>query len=510
VTPTKPKRYAWKFGSLAVLLGILFATFATSLFAVVDDAWISFRYAHNLVYHGELVFNTGERVEGITNLLWTLILAAAEKGGLELATFSVVASVALIVFMSFRLWQLGPVLGATYLLGALSGILLILTSEARSALTMGLEGALFAALLTELVFRYSRQQYSWAFFLAGLMFMTRPEGAFFILLLIALIYYEHRTLAQARAGIVLAFSIAGLVTGFRLIYYGSPVPNSIIAKSFPLSYFAESRLQSMVASYVAGFVLFNLHFVVIFALSIMWLLKSRENGFYTVLLCVLGIAFSVLVIVRNGGDWMSSHRLFMNYSPLFVIPAIIVFRQKGPLYHVSAFVCLFYLLVQYPLSRNTSDNLTILTPDYPLCRFECEVTTRLGPILAPDDVISAEAIGYISYHLSTNPIHDPIGLTDPYLAQHGIPSVTYGKSDILYTFRTIEPAVMVWHYAGHLQGVPNYLLSGYESFCYQDCDNWRADLVMVRRDRAPTLAKAFADWQKVEVETDGIRPLPNP
>lgn len=42
---------------------------------VNDDAYISFRYADNLVRHGELVYNPGERVEGYTNFLWTIQMA---------------------------------------------------------------------------------------------------------------------------------------------------------------------------------------------------------------------------------------------------------------------------------------------------------------------------------------------------------------------------------------------------------------------------------------------------
>ena len=42
---------------------------------VVDDALISFRYAVNLVEGRGLVFNPGERVEGYTNFLWTIVLA---------------------------------------------------------------------------------------------------------------------------------------------------------------------------------------------------------------------------------------------------------------------------------------------------------------------------------------------------------------------------------------------------------------------------------------------------
>jgi hypothetical protein len=43
---------------------------------VSDDAYISFRYARNLAEHGQLVFNLGERVEGYTNFLWTVLLPA--------------------------------------------------------------------------------------------------------------------------------------------------------------------------------------------------------------------------------------------------------------------------------------------------------------------------------------------------------------------------------------------------------------------------------------------------
>ena len=48
---------------------------------VTDDAYISFRYARNLALSGELVFNLGERVEGYTNFLWTVMLALGIKLG---------------------------------------------------------------------------------------------------------------------------------------------------------------------------------------------------------------------------------------------------------------------------------------------------------------------------------------------------------------------------------------------------------------------------------------------
>src|SRR2546430_16058094 len=48
---------------------------------VTDDAFISFVFARNLAEHGQLVFNLGERVEGYTNFLWTVLLASGMKLG---------------------------------------------------------------------------------------------------------------------------------------------------------------------------------------------------------------------------------------------------------------------------------------------------------------------------------------------------------------------------------------------------------------------------------------------
>src|ERR1700676_1530633 len=44
-------------------------------FTLMDDGMISMRYAKNLVQHHSLEWNVGERIEGFTNPLWTLIMA---------------------------------------------------------------------------------------------------------------------------------------------------------------------------------------------------------------------------------------------------------------------------------------------------------------------------------------------------------------------------------------------------------------------------------------------------
>jgi hypothetical protein len=78
MTIVRPNAGPWV--TLAAL-GVVFAAHALSYWAIVDDSFITYRYAENLVAGNGLVFNVGERVEGYTNFLWTLLLAACYSLG---------------------------------------------------------------------------------------------------------------------------------------------------------------------------------------------------------------------------------------------------------------------------------------------------------------------------------------------------------------------------------------------------------------------------------------------
>jgi arabinofuranosyltransferase len=77
----------WVFLFLAFLFSIWAASFiyhssyiasdGRRYFTLFDDAMISMRYAWNFAHGHGLVWNAGEYVEGYTNLLMTLLMAAA-------------------------------------------------------------------------------------------------------------------------------------------------------------------------------------------------------------------------------------------------------------------------------------------------------------------------------------------------------------------------------------------------------------------------------------------------
>lgn len=87
--------------ALAVVLGLwLFGDHT------VDDAYISFRYAHHLTTGGGLTWNVGEApVEGYTNFLWTLLLAGADWLGLPLVTTARCLGITCLLLVGWVVWH---------------------------------------------------------------------------------------------------------------------------------------------------------------------------------------------------------------------------------------------------------------------------------------------------------------------------------------------------------------------------------------------------------------------
>ena len=494
--------------SLVALFGLLAAIFVIFPFSIIDDAFISFRYAHNLAHKGQLVFNLGEKVEGITSLLWTLILAAQiAVFHFSVEKFVLFLSLALITFTVFRLWQLGPILGSTHFIGTVAGFLLILNHHFIYATTNGLEASLYCALQVAIIYHYSRSQFKSAFITAGILFMTRPEGLALGLLLLGLVYLKSRSLGNLGIGVIIIGTFVAAITLFRVTYYGSPIPNSVIAKS--ISLFSFSNILGLLhygILYIVNFALANLYLILILLAAIFYLAKTRpfvqNKSDYTLLFCIGGILFSFIVVIRNGGDWMRHYRLLLQYGPLYAVIAILLVRRVAFKYTIAI------LLIAWPVVRTThyvwqQRSLVTSSLNYrqPGLIYMTEPARRLSSVLGDHDIVSAEAIGYVSYKLINTKFHDPIGLIDKYIARNGKPSRTYGKTDFIYTFTKIRPSVMIWHTPKSLQKLDWELLNKYETYYKYDMNKNVSALVMIRNDRKADIAPAFSDWQKINIKT---------
>ena len=98
-SPSDPVRRRSRIAQLVFLACAIAAVVTGAVLAVqrswmCDDAFITFRYADNLVGGHGLVFNAGERVEGFTNLLWTLWIALGLRVGVSAETWAAVWGIA--------------------------------------------------------------------------------------------------------------------------------------------------------------------------------------------------------------------------------------------------------------------------------------------------------------------------------------------------------------------------------------------------------------------------------
>ena len=298
-----------------------------------DDAFVSFRYARNLVEGAGLVFNPGEFVEGYTNPLWTLWAAAGLRLGFAAESWAnawgLAAYLATIGLLGLNAVALGRLRAHPGLVLPLAAIGAALHQEWRIFAVSGLETAAFTFLLV-------------AGFLAVAWHRDRPAlaaaaGALFAL---ATLTRHDGLLPAAVAGLgLLAFAkrrwrsgtlyglgfcvLWGPFTVWRVAYYGDFFPNTFYAKSAYLAWYAQGLryLQLYLEQYWA------LALGPLLLAAAVAFRRARPPGAGTatapeerrqVLLAGALAAAYVFYVVRVGGDFMFA-RFLVPATPFLLI-----------------------------------------------------------------------------------------------------------------------------------------------------------------------------------------------
>lgn len=148
---------------------------------VIDDAWISLRYADNLVAGHGLVFNPGEPVEGYSNLLWVLLGALGLQLGvpplLWLRILGTLAMGGLLLLVPGALDRLQPERRrADAWAGPATQLVIAAAGPVACWMLAGLETPLFALLVFG-AWRAALGRHTLGAGLLGvLLVLTRPEG----------------------------------------------------------------------------------------------------------------------------------------------------------------------------------------------------------------------------------------------------------------------------------------------------------------------------------------------
>jgi len=299
-------------------------------FCLFDDAMISMRYAWNLVHGHGLVWNAGERVEGITNLLMTLYMALmiALFGKYDAVLAVQVSGAVFLLAAAACCMKAGELIAKRCGL-APSPVLSILFFAAPLVYfplcywtLMGMENGLMTALLMGAVLAALRADGASGTrpavpVLVSLAFLTRPDAAIPGALVMA-----HRLLAMrgrpgrartfaAEAGLALA--VVAAVTAFRLAYYGSAVPNTFGLKltGMPL----DARIADGLA-FVGPFVESAIPLLAFAALAA--LLGRNRHVALALAIFAAAVAYQIWV----GGDAWNLWRLTCPTVPLLLVLAI--------------------------------------------------------------------------------------------------------------------------------------------------------------------------------------------
>ena len=293
-----------------------------------DDAFISFRYARNLIEGNGLVFNPGEYVEGYTNFLWILELAAIwgilgvrpEDAAPCLSVGYTGGTVAVMLWWIARMPSL-PNRG----LVAWMGLGLVCSSATFAVWTSGggLETRQFTFFIVVAVVCLGiHRDRPWGLLIASLSLaaaaLTRPEG----LMLAACCFgwfAAHRLLTDHRLDWREAIFLTGpffvLIAAhflFRYGYYGAWLPNTYYAKHVRPWYESGFRYLWAAVLETGLYLLIPLACV---AVRKRWI-GYRDGTYALGLLC---ISFHVLYLMRIGGD-VFEYRPLDFYWPLLAVP----------------------------------------------------------------------------------------------------------------------------------------------------------------------------------------------
>jgi len=230
---------------LSVLLGTALLALDTrsTFFTMVDDAWITARFAEHAAEGYGFVYNVGERVEGFSNPAWAFFLAIALRLGIHadpaMLYGSLLHGLLLPGAAAGLAWALIKASGSEvkdHRVVAIAPLVVGLSPQAASMITNGLESAQWALAVTVaptvLLLAKDKHRF-WVGLLLGGLAWIRPEGAGIAAVLVAADAWLRRRSLKERSTWMLAAGAALPVVAlfiWRLAAYGFVLPNTWAAK----------------------------------------------------------------------------------------------------------------------------------------------------------------------------------------------------------------------------------------------------------------------------------------
>lgn len=329
-----------------ITLGVCFLYWALYGFPLtgIDDAQIYFVYFKNFAEGQGFIYNyNGERVEGFTSLLWTLIGSAAYAITPQHFAYILLGLNVLLCYGTFVLFDKGVRLiwgsASLYPLIFFMGYVLLVPGYLEWNFLALLETGLWTFLITACTVVLLQLQTSSRYvyllsLLVALLVVTRPEsmlwGAFMIVMLL-LVQLLQQGKYMIRPAVTLAsvffVTLVGLVL-FRLSYFGYPLPNTYYAKvsgNIVMNLFGGARYLFLVMvdlPFLWLFLLASVLSMIVLAVKLYRHLMHKE-AFSLVygnqLILAAASLLSFLIPLYTGGDHFGMARMLQPFIPLYFL-----------------------------------------------------------------------------------------------------------------------------------------------------------------------------------------------
>jgi hypothetical protein len=395
-----------------------------------DDANITMNYAENIANgHGYVYFVGGERVEGSTSPLWTLINVIGYRSGLDIWTWLVGCGLLISVLTLTTTIRLARLFHPTTVWPALlvcigfalnpSYFVWSVWSFMDAGLWVFLTVAFFLATLKRLRPENTTNGTLTYAALAACVVATRPEGIVAVIGIAGLAFFLA---PESRASLSKAI-LSGIVTtviliGARLAYFGVPWPNTFYAKVS--TGYAAQLVEGM--KYVLGFFGDPLVMILLFGFALFLIVQDtfRRKAW---VLAALSLAGVLGLYAALGGDNFGSYRFFQAFILIliaFTSATILdathrIRTEKRPDLMTSVAACLAVLALLVGLWGTFAREKGNLRGNFGIA----EGGQRLGELLNEypgSPSIAVIAAGGVSLGFD-GPIYDLVGLNWTEMAQ---------------------------------------------------------------------------------------------
>ena len=296
---------------LLVIVSVLAIAWGWSLLWASDDAYISFRYAENLVKGYGLVFNPGERVEGYTDFLWTLIAALTIWLKGDPGQVTILLNLASFVAVIFLVERLGRRLKSSPTLIGIATIFVATNYTLASFSTACIETMFAAALMTWALERVDAGRPLMGGLAGIAATLTHPDHGIMYAVLGFALFLDSQRRREFIRYLVPFFVVFVPYFLWKRHYYGEWMPNTFYAKSAEKAYFDQGITYLLITIIGAGLWL-TLPLVALGG----YFARRSLIGRYSLLVLPIYLAY----VAKVGGDFMLG-RFFVPALPLWYLLA---------------------------------------------------------------------------------------------------------------------------------------------------------------------------------------------